>query len=470
MSSTIKSEALESWSRYDYVDPREWRTDPFGREMLPASRAADREQGRNGPFVETEQELATVRGLARMVTTASCPGAGILNNLTNYVVGTGFKFTAGAKRRRPAPAGLISAVQDAVDEFLDDNDFHGDLDRELFARVRRDGEVFVALYPQAGGRTVVRIVEPEQITAPQSPPVSEAELGLPFATDWSLGIHTPEHDVNTVLGYNLRWQAGDIDDYLPAALVEHWKANVDRNVKRGLSDFFPAWQWLSRHEKLLANTGEGAAVQAAIAFVRQHAAGTTQQQIESVRSARADYTLSHRTAGGERQTYVQRYESGTILDIPRGLTYLAGPLGAERGPHFIDIAQALLRHVATRWAMPEYMISGDASNANYASTVEAGTPFVGCVEALQANCKSRFGRLVWKALANFAAAGRFQRFGTAGSYASLLRLIEISIEPPRVANQNKLQETQRREILHRAGVLSLRTWQTQEGLDPEMEL
>ena len=107
---------------------------------------------------------------------------------------------------------------------------------------------------------------------------------------------------------------------------------------------------------------------------------------------------------------------------------------------------------------------------DYASTVEAGTPFVGCVEALQANCKSRFGRLVWKALANFAAAGRFQRFGTAGSYASLLRLIEVSIEPPRVANQNKLQETQRREILHRAGVLSLRTWQTQEGLDPEMEM
>ena len=30
-------------------------------------------------------------------------------------------------------------------------------------------------------------------------------------------------------------------------------------------------------------------------------------------------------------------------------------------------------------------------------------------------------------------------------------------------------ETHRLKILHRAGVLSLRTWQTQEGLDPELE-
>src|SRR5687768_1170690 len=117
------AEALEAWSRFDYVDPRDWRTDAFGHELLPASRPADRDRGRNAPFAETEQDLAVVRGLARLVTTASCPGAGILNNLTNYVVGTGFKFTAGVKKRRPAPAGLVAAVQDAIDEFLDDNDF-----------------------------------------------------------------------------------------------------------------------------------------------------------------------------------------------------------------------------------------------------------------------------------------------------------------------------------------------------------
>src|SRR5262245_19135063 len=103
--------ALEAWSRYDYVDPRDWRTDAFGNELLPVSRTADRDLGRNAPFAETEQDLAVVRGLARLVTTASCPGAGILHNLTNYVVGTGFKFTAGAKKRRPASRGLISAVQ-----------------------------------------------------------------------------------------------------------------------------------------------------------------------------------------------------------------------------------------------------------------------------------------------------------------------------------------------------------------------
>jgi hypothetical protein len=115
---------------------------------------------------ETEQDLARMRGMARWLADSSPAAIGVLKNLTNYVLGTGFKYTAGSKR--DAPKGLVSAVQQAVDEFLDDNDWCGDLEHELFRRAHRDGEYFVRLHHTGGGRVALRVIEPEQVSEPCS--------------------------------------------------------------------------------------------------------------------------------------------------------------------------------------------------------------------------------------------------------------------------------------------------------------
>ena len=51
----------------------------------------------------------------------------------------------------------------------------------------------------------------------------------------------------------------------------------------------------------------------------------------------------------------------------------------------VQIVQAGLRALGNRWDMPEYMISGDSSNANYASTLVSGAPFVTGIEWEQSN-------------------------------------------------------------------------------------
>ena len=457
-------ELAEAWHHYNFVDPHLWRTDSFGRPLASPSPIP-----RTPSTTETEPDLAQVRSMARWLSSANCAGVSIQQNLTNYVIGRGFTFTASSRlpRGQTSPA-LLSAVQDVLAEFLDDHDWSGDFDRELFWRWRRDGEFFLALYPTPAGRTRARLIEPEQIAAPPvgQTPRSEFIDHLPHATNFSSGIHTADHDVQLIHGYCLRWEIDGQFDYLPAEWMEHAKANVDRNVKRGLSDFYPAYQWLLRQERLLRNTAEGATIQAAIAFVRQHAAGTTRAAVEQFRTAEADTLLTQRTGLGNLRTQpVQNYESGTILDIPRGLEYHPGPLGAERGPLFVDISQAILRHVGTRWSMPEYMISGDASNANYASSLVAESPFVKAVESLQSSFKTLCQRILWKVLRN-AANGRLNRFGP---FSRLIPQIDLLIDAPAISTRDPNQETLRRQILHSAGILSPSTWATQEGLDHTLE-
>ena len=105
----------------------------------------------------------------------------------------------------------------------------------------------------------MRFVEPAQVAAPTD------RLADPSA---SFGVQTDPDDVETVLGY---WIDGRLVD---AAEIQHRKANVDANVKRGLPLFFPVRKNLRRAEKLLRNMSVVAEIQSAIAMIRKHQAAT----------------------------------------------------------------------------------------------------------------------------------------------------------------------------------------------------
>src|SRR5262245_55355519 len=68
-----------------------------------------------------------------------------------------FKTSEGGELRRHAMA-LAGAVQQAIDGFLDDNDFYGSLDREAHARSREEGEAFLLLTPGPAGRIAARFL------------------------------------------------------------------------------------------------------------------------------------------------------------------------------------------------------------------------------------------------------------------------------------------------------------------------
>jgi hypothetical protein len=401
-----------------------------------------------------------------------------VENLTNYVIGHGFAYRA-VSRRPGDDKELASRVQAVIDDFLESNSWVGDLDRELFQRKMIDGEYFVGLWHDGGGRCVTRAIEPDSVTEPIDARAIEQYMGLPYGqSSWSFGVHTDADDVETVHGYWCKWSHREDDwDYLPGgpepiegggqdAFIEHSKANVTRNVKRGLTDFFATRESLERARKVLRNVGEGAAVQAAIAFFREHVAGTSSSGIANWIKDNAARSYQRQGVSGNRTAYSQHFDAGTIVDHGANVQYKYGPLGQNNAPVYLEVFAAMLRSVAVRWQMPEHMISGDASNNNYSSILVAESPFVRAAEARQQSCVRSHLRILRRVVWFAWRAGRFGDI----AWPELLLRVRLEAEPPGVAVRDPDKENNRWKLLVDGGAMAVSTWAAKMGLDHEQEL
>jgi hypothetical protein len=264
------------------------------------------------------------------------------------------------------------------------------------------------------------------------------------------------------LGYHFVFdETGEEWDYLPLSRVEHFKRNTGRNAKRGVSDYLAVIEDLEREAKLRRNIAEGAAILAAIAFIREHAPGVNKSSIESMVANNANFSYNQTREASSKSAKVERFGPGTVKDIPNGLKYVAGPMGQVRSPIFIEVAQYILRSIGIRWSMPEYIVSGDASNSNFASTLVSESPFVKARERDQAFYKRGKISLLWKIV---RLAWEIGRFGDV-TWDAILRTVEIHAEPVEVASRDKFAQSQTNEIENRNGILSRETWATETGRD-----
>ncbi|MDO8631469.1 MAG: phage portal protein, partial [Phycisphaerales bacterium] len=387
----------------DIIDRREYQYDDpsFGdsRFVLFTS-LDDRKDGSFRPVYETEMDLAQIRGSARNLVKLTGVRTGALDALTNYVLGPGFTFKAASPDGMKTEPELLKSVQHFIDETLDENEFTGDMDREIHLRSREDGESPVALELRPGGKGKVKllVIEPDQIVQPHNARALDDWLDLTeqFPSCWKFGVHTREGRTDEHLGYHIVYDGAGRDwDYIPVSRMQFVKRNTTRNAKRGVSDFFEVVTDLTREAKLCRNMVTGASLQAAVAWILKPPTGSTQAQVQSLADANAIYKYSKPGVSGSTTTqYVKKYQDGTILHTSPGGEYADMP-GHERNAGFQIVGQYALRRIGTRWNMPEYLISGDASNANYSSTMVAESPFVKAREADQAFYRRHFLSIVW---------------------------------------------------------------------------
>jgi capsid protein len=363
-----------------------------------------------------------------------------LENRINYVIGQGHRYQTIAKASEDAA--LAQQVQDVLDSFCEENDWTR-RQREIMRRRDRDGEVFCRLFPSRKGVLQFRFVEPEQVV---TPPRYFTEPNMSF------GIQTDSHDTETVLGY---WIDGIFVD---AEFILHRRANVDSNVKRGLPLFTPVRKNLHRAEKLLRNMSIVAEIQSAIALIRRHQ--TTEREairqfVQNQQSTKA--VVDSET--GQVQNF-RHFSPGTIIDSGSNTEYQF-PASAIDASKYILVLQAELRAIASRLVMPEFMLTSDASNANYASTMIAEGPAVRMFERLQHEIIGE-DRQLFKAVIREAV---FQ--GLLPERA--LQRVSIHTIPPMLAARDRLNEAKADAILYNLGVLSKETLAMRYGLDPQQE-
>lgn len=448
----------------------------FGLGVYPSTRS-DRQDGRNRPIFQTETECNIIRGMARLLCDANETASGILEKLADYTLGPkGFEFKVGSSAGTSDEAGFVKRAQQLVDDFLEMNRVANDMDRELFKRGERDGEAYLTLWHTGNGVVEARIGEPEQCTEPGDPRVLEDWLEYANPSSWSFGIHTDADDVVGTHGYYFQWSSADTSwDYLPGGRspcvlmgtpqadtwCEYIKWNTDSTVKRGLSSFYNTQRSIELATKLLGNSAQTGTVQSTIAWIEQNPPGMTKDQVNASNAMLSDGSVQRaRIGGGVTSLETNRYSPGTILKPNAGRTYEAGP-GAEFAESYLLLRDACLRSVASRWSFPEHMITGDASNNNFASILVAGDPFVKRIESKQGSYVAYFTRTMWKVLWFAHKAGIFGDV----PWMVLRRLIIITVTPPDVEVRDRQTETQRKLILKNAKVISLKKWTAEEGYD-----
>jgi len=429
----------------------------------------DRQRGRNYPVYEVEDDLNAIRGDARLLATENEAGIGAKNTLANFTIGTGLKYEVSLKKK-VSPRGnirLVNKVQDWIEEFIERTDWplH---EREMHGRTIEDGEPFVELMPIGGGRCEPIFHEADAITEPHDKRAADDYIGA-YSLDWLFGIGTPIGRPSKPQAYFVDLSGDQQDwDIVPEERMVHVKRNVVANCKRGVSDYYPVAGSLRRAEKVLRNTGDGAALQSAIAWIREHPAGTTGSQVLSLGTGKTEYEYDRPTVGGSsRTTRQQVYLPGTILDVRNGQQYKPGPMGSG-STTFIDVSGAILRYAGLRWNIPEFMISGDTGNTNFASILVAESPFVKAMESEQVFFSCAYRSLMWKMLGIAARAGVFTGQGIY-TRRQLQERLKLEVKVPRVSVRNRLEETKIRSILFEYGLLSGPTWSAKEELSYEHE-
>ena len=111
--------------------------------------------------------------------------------------------------------------------------------------------------------------------------------------------------------------------------------------------------------------------------------------------------------------------------------------------------------------MPEFMLTSDASNANYSSTMVAEGPAVKMFERLQFDLLEDDADVMRRVLSHAAARGRLSEEAPAA--------VDVHGFPPSLAVRDRLKDAQADQILVRNGAMSKETMAIRGGLDPERE-
>jgi len=440
-TNTLESRLLEVFDTLwnDLVDPRDAYADADGGWWRPVGvggAAAHRADG-----LATEQSLGELRDQCRGLAATNEFAINGHENRVSYIVGAGHSYRAAVCKGMDGSVHVAMQAQKVLDEFRRENRWHL-RQQEIVRRIDRDGEAFLRFFVDRDGLTRVRFIEPEQVATP---------AGLASDPSASFGIQTDADDVENVIGYYVDGEFVDAGD------VQHRRANVDFNVKRGLPLYAPVRKNLRRAERLLRNMSVVAEIQSAIALIRKHR-GASRSGIEQFVAADADLTTSNGASG--RARHYSQYGPGTILDAPAGLEYDFPTRGLDASS-FVTVLQAELRAIAARLVMPEFMFTSDASNANFASTMVAEGPAMKMFERLQMGMVDDDLAVMRRVIDNAIAAGRLP--------AEVHDCVNIQIIPPSLHVRDQLQQAQIDRIAAKHGVLSPQTWSQHLGLDYDQE-
>jgi hypothetical protein len=418
--------------------------------------------GEQLPIYLSWWQLKSIRDRARFVFATNEFAHGLVQCFQSFVVGSsGFKWrVASIDLKNPVPEDLLKRCQASLDIFREYNSMV-DVENEIVYRLHVDGEVFIRKFPQANGMLVIRFIEPELVRG------YATDIGSPKD---SFGIVCDEDDINTVLGYNviLKPRVSREPDFIPADEIIHIKIGTNANAKRGLTTFYPVFQNLTNCEDILASTVTMAKARAKIAMIRK-VNNVAPDSMAALVDSQIDATLGgSNNMGATENIGLERFGYGSIITAPANIDY-EFPGANVDAAGLIQVLQANLRSLATRFGISETLMSGDASNNNYSSALIAEAParrtferWQGIVGRSLAECRFEPNKsLAWSQIHLASEHGIIPK--------EILKNIKITSEAYSLQSREHQKEAEMNNIYHSMGVKSIQTIRSELGLDNDTE-
>jgi hypothetical protein len=241
----------------------------------------------------------------------------------------------------------------------------------------------------------------------------------------------------------------------------HFRRNVPKRAKRGVSDFATLLQDIEQEARTNRNVSIGVGALAAITTVVEHTTDSRMPDTPSV--AGGDILSRFRAAqnGGGREVTTQKLHPGTRIDL-KNKKFVQPPLTQFSTGALHETLKYILKRIGMRWQIPGFMLLGDTESALYNSVLAIGSPFVKAREQEQEEFGKKTVEMLWKALRVAYNTGVLK---TSATFEEIRTLLKIEYTPPTVALQDETQVTARRATEHAAGIIDKRTWREQANYD-----
>ncbi|MCA9082142.1 MAG: phage portal protein [Planctomycetaceae bacterium] len=389
-----------------------------------------------GSLPLTAPQRTDIRQRARRLSRTNPHARNILRLLQAYVTGPGLTLNHRLidDTCEPRPD-LLRQATSLWHRFCEANMRHYSF-TEHARRTWRDGECFLRKYSTDQWPPTVRFIDPELIASSPEHPESDGILSAP------LDVESPTEYLKVDPA------TARLAEAIPADEVQHTRIGCDSNEKRGVTIFAPMLDALDCFEQWVDTELQARKLQSSIVLWRK-VQGSPQQAANFADGA------GQASTGDPRR---ERLQPGTILTTNHGTDIQFLQPNTNFGDA-VPLGRMLLLRVAAGAGLPEFMLTSDASNANFASTMVAEGPAVKLFQSEQQFFAAEFNRL-WRWVMQ-EAVNKDQL------PADFLDQVRPEWTFPQLINRDRPRERMADVHLIQTGVLSRAEVARRDGADPQ---
>jgi hypothetical protein len=427
---------------------------------------------RDVPGGEDPFEKATIDDIREMLATgeslSSTPwGDNASANRMFYTVDTGHSYSVKPKQGVES-SGAVGRVETFLKSWLNENDW-ASRQGEVSLRLDKHGECLDLLYYDPDGMLRTSFVEPSDLDEdPNSLFFKDEESDKPYIDN--LGVRRTNDIRNLPVAFFVdgggkgQW-IGDLRFNTKSAALANWAENSRdlrclvncrrRNVlsvdPRGKTFFWNVRQELKWSKTLLSNLMRISSFQASFGAIRTISQAVGPDAVKSF--------LATSQSGSKDSTPEQMgFPAPSVVTIPSTVKYEFPETGAGQSNH-IEVLVQLLRACASGMKLPEFMLTANVSEGNFASTLVSEGPFHKAMRRNQDQMVREDRMVIHQALMYAAQSGSFDL-----SVDDVMS-VNVEVKPPRVQTRNRMEDFEIGYKLWEGSLLDGKQLMAQEGFE-----